>query len=255
MNNSASSAGAIYCDVNDELTLNNCEFISNTAQEYGGAIMIDEYANITNATFKNNSAGTGGAIYNSGTAKVIMSIFSKNTGYSSVPKLNTNIDIYNNDGSVEDIVIFGANHNIHEKHPTAAWLRDLTESSVLLLTAALTAGAGWGIAANGVAFSGVIAMGTNALIGGVLGGINGLIYTLNYHDKSNFWSFVLKGVAKGIQFSPLGGAINGISPIYSNNFVQIGLTQLISKTTSYGVKVAQSTLNEYVRQSKIHYIV
>jgi hypothetical protein len=35
-----------------------------------------------------------------------MSIFSDNTGYSSVAKLGTKIDIYNNDCSLEDVVMF-----------------------------------------------------------------------------------------------------------------------------------------------------
>ena len=78
----------------------------NNHGRIGGAVYSDSEGDFINSTFTNNIASNGGAIYNTGSAKVIMSIFSDNTGYSSVAKLATKIDIYNNDGSLEDVVIF-----------------------------------------------------------------------------------------------------------------------------------------------------
>ena len=78
-NNSANSGGAIYSDVNDELYVLNSKFNNNSAQEYGGAIMADDYANIINSTFNSNNATTGGAVYSDSETNISNSTFSNNT--------------------------------------------------------------------------------------------------------------------------------------------------------------------------------
>ena len=210
--------------------------------------------NILNSTFTGNYAKYGGAIYNTGTVKVIMSVFSDNTGYSSVPNLNTKIDIYNNDGSLEDVVIFGKAHNNYEKHPMASWRKDLMETGFTLLTAAVTTGAGWAISASlETAFAPLISMGVNAVIGGVLGGAYGAIYSNDHQDYSTFWSNVLKGMGRGLQFSPFGGAVSSMFKASSATYISIGLTHLISKTASKAVALSQSIANYYQKQNKIVY--
>lgn len=77
-NNSANNAGAIYSDVNDELYVLNSKFNDNSAQEFGGAIMVDEYANIVNSTFDGNNATTGGGIYSDSETEFINSTFFNN---------------------------------------------------------------------------------------------------------------------------------------------------------------------------------
>lgn len=77
-NNSANSGGAIYSDVNDELYVLNSKFNYNSAQEYGGAIMADDYANIVNSTFNSNNATTGGAVYSDSEADFSNSTFLNN---------------------------------------------------------------------------------------------------------------------------------------------------------------------------------
>ena len=302
INNTASTEGAMYCDFNDGIMVMNFKFYNNSAEDFGGAVMVEDYANITGSTFYNNTAGiggavysetegyftnstftanradnggaivmfdgevsnstftqnyansTGGEIYNAGTSKVIMSIFSDNTGYSSVPNLKTKIDIYNNDGSLEDVVIFGNPHNNYEKHLMASWRKDLLESGFTLLTAAITTGAGWGIAASlHTAFAPIISMGVNAVICGVLGGGHGLIYAADHQDYSTFWGNVLKGVGRGLQFSPFGGAINGMFKAASANYMMIGLNRLVGKTLSKSVALSQSIVNKYQKGSKIVY--
>lgn len=241
------------------LTITNSTFNNNRVDykfksDYGGAIVNNGVLNVLNCTFTGNYAKYGGAIYNTGTSKVIMSVFSDNTGYSSVPNLKTKIDIYNNDGSLEDVVIFGNLHNNYEKHPMASWRKDLLESSFIVLTAAVTTGAGWGIAASlHTAFAPIISMGVNAVIGGVLGGGYGLIYAADHQDYSTFWSNVLKGVGRGLQFSPFGGAVNGMFKAASANYMMIGLNQLVGKTLSKSVALGQSIVNKYQKESKIVY--
>ena len=77
-NNSANSGGAIYSDVNDELYVLNSKFNNNSAQDYGGAIMADDYANIVNSKFNNNNATTGGALYSDTESDISNSTFSNN---------------------------------------------------------------------------------------------------------------------------------------------------------------------------------
>ena len=238
-----------------KLTITNCAFNNNKVDynvkdDYGGAIVNKGILNVFNSTFKNNYAKYGGAIYNKGTAKVIMSIFSDNTGYSSVKNLGKKIDIYNDDGSLEDVIIFGKDHRNYEKHPMASWRKDLLQSGFLALTAAVTAGAGWYIAATAGALAPLISMGVNAAIGGILGGAYGAIYANDHHDYSNFWSDVLKGVGSGLQFSPFGGAIQGIA---KGGAMKVAVVQLFGKTASQIDKKAISTLENYKKQNKIIY--
>ena len=56
----SSDAGAIYAY---NLETVNCSFINNHAQGYGGAIVFEESAKITDCFFKGNYANAGGAIY------------------------------------------------------------------------------------------------------------------------------------------------------------------------------------------------
>ena len=226
-----------------KVTILNSVFNNNKVDykfkdDYGGAIVNKGILNVFNSTFTNNYAKYGGAIFNKGTAKVIKSIFSDNTGYSSVKNLGNKIDIYNDDGSLEDVIIFGKDHRNFEKHPMASWRKDLLESSFVVLTAAISAGAGWGIAATGHALAPLISMGVNAIIGGILGGAYGAIYANDHHDYSTFWSDVLKGVGRGLQFSPFGGAINGIAK---------------GGAMKVAVKKAISIVNNNQKQNKIVY--
>ena len=69
INNKASrSGGAIYTSYGS-INMKNCSFINNTASSYNGGAIYCGYSGttlgtITNSTFINNSAGSGGAIYN-----------------------------------------------------------------------------------------------------------------------------------------------------------------------------------------------
>lgn len=237
-----------------KLTITNSIFNKNKVDykfkaDYGGAIVNKGLLSVLNTTFTNNYAKYGGAIYNTGSTKVIMSIFSDNTGYSSVDKLGNKIDIYNNDGSIDDVVIFGKAHNNYEKHPMSSWRKDILESGFTLLTLSLTMGAGWGIAATGAVAAPLISMGVNAVIGGVLGGAYGLIYANDYQDYSTFWSNVMKGVGRGLQFTPFGGAINGIG----NNAIKVAINQIYSKTISGLYDIGKNSVKELEKHNKIIY--
>ena len=77
-NNSANLAGAIYSDFNDNLYVFNSKFYNNTAQKFGGAIMIEDYANIANSTFDNNKVEIGGAVYSDSETDFYNSTFTNN---------------------------------------------------------------------------------------------------------------------------------------------------------------------------------
>ncbi|WP_295609624.1 right-handed parallel beta-helix repeat-containing protein [uncultured Methanobrevibacter sp.] len=241
-----------------KLTITNSIFNNNKVDykyksDYGGAIVNNGLLSVFNSTFTNNYAKYGGAIYTTGSAKVIMSIFKDNTGYSSVPNLKTKIDIYNNDGSLEDVVIFGNKHNNYENHPMASWVRDVTESGFTLLILSASLGTGWYFAAAEYVAAPIISMGINAVVGGVLGGAYGLIYSSDHQDYSTFWSHVLKGIGSGIQFTPLGGAMNGISGINAGNYIKIALNQLYTKTAAKGVNSLKSVADHYQNEDKLVY--
>ena len=58
------SGGAIRINHNDKITIENCKFISNTAQSNGGAIFSrDCELTVTESTLNNNTANNGGAIH------------------------------------------------------------------------------------------------------------------------------------------------------------------------------------------------
>ena len=66
-NNKADEGGSIYWECIDSksvMIMNGCQFVTNTADDIGGAIMIlYGKVTITLGQFSNNNAGGGGAIY------------------------------------------------------------------------------------------------------------------------------------------------------------------------------------------------
>lgn len=67
---------------------------------------------------------------------------------------------------------------------------------------------------------------------------------------STFWSDVLKGVGRGLQFSPFGGAINGIA---KGGAMKVAIVQLFGKTAAKLDKKAISIVNNNQKQNKIVY--
>jgi parallel beta helix pectate lyase-like protein/polymorphic membrane protein len=71
---------------NGELTITNCNFINNLAEDggNGGAIYNDGTLIVTNSIFTNNTAANGGAIYNTGGNMIINnSIFKDNKAFET----------------------------------------------------------------------------------------------------------------------------------------------------------------------------
>ncbi len=190
---------------------------------------------VFNSTFTNNYAKYGGAIYNTATAKVIMSQFASNTGYDS----KSNVDIYNKDAFVEDVVIYGPAHKIVEKHPMASWKKDLIGGSIMIATALISTNIGAAISATGVTLANFISMGVNAIVGGVLGAVEGFIYADDNQDYSKFWGDVMKGVCRGIQYSAFGNAFNGIKTITQDKFIEFSLKQIYTKFISKSANMAR----------------
>lgn len=65
--------GAVRLNENSSVEIKNCNFINNTATNYGGAVFIAETgtetsSSIVNSMFDNNVAKTGGAIYVNGSS-------------------------------------------------------------------------------------------------------------------------------------------------------------------------------------------
>ena len=66
------------------LTLNEVQVLSNTAQHHGGGVYVTGNLVITGGLFQNNrsTTGTGGGLYNSGTATLTNTAFISNTAHN-----------------------------------------------------------------------------------------------------------------------------------------------------------------------------
>ena len=104
-----------------------------------------------------------------------------------------------------------------------------------------------------VAFAGVWALGASIGIGAGLGAILGAVYTTEYQNPSLFWTGVLKGVSNGLKVAAFGGAAYTIPHGVATNVLSTGIGHLIGKTTGFAVKLTQSYLNNYQKQSKLVY--
>ena len=217
--------------------------------DYGGAIVNKGALTVSNSTFTNNYAKYGGAIYTAGNAMIIVSTFSNNKGYHA----SKNVDIYNKDGSVDDIIISGPDHSYIEQHPIASWKMDLIESGVLIATVILTANVGYSLAVAAVPAAGLLATLAGAGIGGALGTILGAVYTSEYQNPSLFWTGVLKGISNGLKVASFGGAAYSIPFKVATKFMVAGVNHVISKGLNAAVKISTSALNYYQKESKLIY--
>ncbi|MBQ2831560.1 right-handed parallel beta-helix repeat-containing protein [Methanobrevibacter sp.] len=217
--------------------------------DYGGAIVNKGMLTVSNSTFTNNYAKYGGAIYTSGNAVILMSTFSANWGYHA----SKNVDIYNKDGCVDDIIISGPDHSYIEQHPLASWKMDLIESGVLIATMIITANVGYGLAVAGVPAAGLLATLASVGIGGGLGTILGAVYTSEYQNPSLFWNGVLKGISNGLKVASFGGAAYSIPFKIATKFMVAGVNHVISKGLNAAVKISNTVLNYYQKESKIVY--
>ena len=244
----------IAVDNSGTLVITNCNFNNNRVdykfkEDYGGAIVNKGSLTVVNSTFTNNYAKYGGAIYSRASAVIIISSFSSNRGYHE----SKNVDIYNYEGSVDDIIISGPAHSYVEKHPMAEWKKDLIESTILLATIAITGSIGYSIAGAGAALGGLIPMFTSMGVGASLGTILGAIYTSEYQNPTLFWAGVLKGVSNGLKVASFGGAAYTIPHGIPTKAMQAGFSHLVSKTMSKGVAFTQSYINDCVKQSRLVY--
>ena len=99
-NTATENGGAIFWDSGNEGKITESSFINNKAGEFGGAIYIhggDE--TITYSQFTNNTAASGGAIYNMGEINVIGNTFANNSAGDSKNDIA-------GDGQVKYIVAF-----------------------------------------------------------------------------------------------------------------------------------------------------
>ncbi len=216
-------------------------------EDYGGAIVNKGSLTVFNSTFTNNYGKYAGAIYSAGNAMILLSTFSANKGYHA----SKNVDIYNKDGYVDDIIISGPAHNYIEQHPIAAWKMDLIESGVLLATILLTGNVGYSMTAAGVA--GLWITLASAGIGGALGTILGAVYTTEYQNPSLFWSGVLKGVSNGLRVASFGVAAFKIPLNVATKVVATGIGHVVSKGLTGIVKLSRSILSNYQKENKLIY--
>lgn len=212
--------------------------------DYGGAIVNEGILSVLNTTFTNNYAKYGGAVYNKGASRFVMCNFTNNNGYDD----NKNIDIYNNDGSVEFIVINTKNPNMFEKHPMAQWKQDLVKSSIKLLILMASASTGWMIAASELSCAAVLSTTINAIIGGSFGALEGFIFANDKQNYDTFWVSVLEGIGDGMSFTDLGEAAYELRPLLDEEMVQGGLTQIYtlfrSKTIDFAKSLAEAHEND-----------
>ena len=237
-----------------KLLVSNSVFNINKADykfkaDYGGAIVNKGSLTVSNSTFTNNYAKYAGAIYSSGNAVILVSTFSNNRGYHE----SKNVDIYNKDGSVDDIIISGPDHSYMEQHPIASWKMDLIESGVLIATIIITANVGYSMAAAGVAYAGLWSIFAGAGIGGALGTILGAVYTTEYQNPSLFWNGVIKGISNGLKVASFGGSAYTIPFNVATKFMVAGVNHVISKGLNAAVKISSSVLSHYQKESKLVY--
>lgn len=179
---------------------------------------------------------------------ILLSTFSANKGYHA----SKNVDIYNKDGYVDDIIISGPAHNYIEQHPIAAWKMDLIESGVLLATILLTGNVGYSMTAAGVA--GLWITLASAGIGGALSTILGAVYTTEYQNPSLFWSGVLKGISNGLRVASFGVAAFKIPLNVATKVVATGIGHVVSKGLTGIVKLSRSILSNYQKENKLIYL-
>lgn len=90
-NSSDEFGGAIYNAPNSKLTIQSSIFEENRS-DFGGAIYNDSILNISNSIFKSNSSEfDGGAIYNKGNLVIKNSLFDKNAAFYGGAIYNENI--------------------------------------------------------------------------------------------------------------------------------------------------------------------
>ena len=90
-NSSDDFGGAIYNTSNSKLTIHSSIFEENRS-DFGGAICNDSILNISNSIFKSNSSEfDGGAIYNRGNLVIKNSLFDKNAAVYGGAIYNENI--------------------------------------------------------------------------------------------------------------------------------------------------------------------
>ena len=109
----------------------------------------------------------------------------------------------------------------------------------MIATAIITTNIGAAISATGVTLANFISMGVNAIVGGVLGAVEGFIYADDNQDYSYFWGDVMKGVCRGIQYSAFGNAFNGIKTITADKFIEFSLKQIYTKFIAKSADLAQ----------------
>ena len=218
-------------------------------EDYGGAIVNKGMLTVSNSTFTNNYAKYGGAIYSSGSAVILLSTFSNNKGYHA----SKNVDIYNRDGYVDDIIISGPSHSYMEQHPMASWKMDLIESGVLIATVIIAGNVGYSIAVAGVASAGLLTTFASMGIGGALGAVLGAVYTTEYQNPSLFWSGVLKGVSNGLRVASFGGSLYKLPLKLPTPVVSTAIGQVVSKGLTGAVKLSRHLLSNYQKESKLVY--
>ena len=117
-NHAVYGGGAI--DAISRFKIDNCDFINNTAGNYGGAVSIG-YSTLTNSRFRDNKASFGGAVF-SYASEISNSNFTDNQAdhvnsiYSashSELKNNTGDDDANNNPSTQGAEITGSHEVVH----------------------------------------------------------------------------------------------------------------------------------------------
>ena len=78
-NSADGDGGAIYSKGTNDFNVDNCTFVNNSAEVYGGALIIENNAIVNSSIFKNNSALAAGAIFSKDMLIISDSLFNENT--------------------------------------------------------------------------------------------------------------------------------------------------------------------------------
>ena len=203
----------LFCNMG-VASLTNCQILNNDCE-----FIFDNTGSLTlvNTTLIGNCASKYGLIYNNGGSLCCI-----NTTFNMVKipgfyeklrsfSVNSLPDIYN--FRTSDCVIVGGNvGNVVFEEPMESWKLDLIQAAFFVGTAALSGFAGYSIgAALGPSILNfILAGGSGALIGGVMGSIYGTIESNILHDYSHMWTRMASFAGFGFTMACAGFALGSL---------------------------------------------
>jgi hypothetical protein len=252
--------GAIYSETGGTLSIDRCQFLSNSASQdgegvgvfAGGALFVSGPTTIQNSSFQDNQADTGGAIYASGNTEVDGCTFdgnSANVGYAGA--------IYSN--GINPLIVhssvFESNESVSRAGAISAnslLVADSTftdNSAVNLGAAQVLSSWGGAIYVTGTlqversTFNGNTVEGANGTDGGAIycgTQCTGALVSVTFQGNSALGQLSSYGLGGAVYFA--GTALTLVDAVFANNSAQIDGGAIYNTSTTGQLTVVDSTL-------------